>query len=210
MVLDIVTAAVLAATAVIFAWKGFSQSVMSILQWFVSAAFSLLLCGPVVKLLTAGAPGTWMMNHYSRSLGSSGSSGPLQTAAQIYNGWVSGSAEYVAEASAEDLTQISLAALTFVILLIIFRAGCFFLTRVFPRQRRSGMTGFCSTLAGLAIGTAAGLFFVLVLFTLLLGVIGLLSPSSAAAFQKALDSSLISGSVYRHNYLVHLINGLFS
>lgn len=207
MVFDIITACIIIASAIYYFRKGFANAILSAIEWFIAVVIALLACTRVAPfLIESSGIGIKMSESYEEKL--AGTQGDfLERMVQTFQGWASGSTDYVTTVSGENLTTIFLSILIFTLVTLVIKLLTLLFARLFPKESYSDFGAFVNRLGGLVVGVCMGLFYVLFLLTVLMAI--MVRIPSGDVIDASLQSSFLTGGLFSDNFLFALLKNLF-
>lgn len=126
----------------------------------------------------------------------------------ISDGLVSGT-QQATNAFTEGLTQILVALITFLIIVIGVKIILRVVVTPILSRHRHGVLGTVDRVAGAMLGAVEGAILVLVFLSILTLIVSMGSTETATAIDNTLNQSILASTLYNNNLLLSVTKGIF-
>lgn len=211
IIMDMITIAILLASTVLGARKGFALTMVSFMQWFVCIICGFIFCGRMKDLLMDYTEldesiAAMIKDHIQTTIEESSTYHALP---DLFGGFMESQAETAAGSTAEAITSSLLTVIAFLAVVFGIKIIAFAIVRLFSRRYNEGLTGVVDGFLGFLFGIARGLILILVFYALLVPVLSLLWPGLSEAITGAIDDAYLAKLLYDENVLLILVRDLF-
>lgn len=210
--MDFIIVLILALSAVLGARKGFAMTLASFMQWFVCIIAGLLLCNKTKAFLIDdttldNAINRMVLSHIETTIEESV---PYKAMPDLFSSWINQGAEDFAYGTSASITNVVMTIIAFLTVVLAIKVVGFLAVYLFSRKYNEGVTGFFDGLMGFMFGLVRGVLLVLLFFTVLVPVLGVIWPDISETIIELMDGTRLAGILYDDNMILVLIRDLFS
>lgn len=210
--MDFIIVLILALSAVLGARKGFAMTLASFMQWFVCIIAGLLLCNKTKAFLIDdttldNAINRMVLSHIETTIEESV---PYKAMPDLFSSWINQGAEDFAYGTSASITNVVMTIIAFLTVVLAIKVIGFLAVYLFSRKYNEGVTGFFDGLMGFMFGLVRGVLLVLLFFTVLVPVLGVIWPDISETIIELMDGTRLAGILYDDNMILVLIRDLFS
>lgn len=211
LILDIITAIILAASAFIGVKKGFVWTLISFASWFMCIVLGFLSLGVVSDYLCENTSLDDIINNTIISSVSESitESSAYQAIPDLYSSLVDNTTSDIIYATSSSLTSIIISITSFILVVLIVRLICFIMLHLFSKKHNDGVIGFFDGLLGFVFGLTRGIILVFVLFAVLVPLLGVVFPGLSTSVLNSMDTSYVAKYLYNDNALLIIIRDFF-
>lgn len=212
MIMDILAAVILLFSLIWGAQKGFAQTLLSFMQWFICIIAGFFLCASAKEYIIKNTTLDEAINSYILDqIGTTiEESTPYNSMPDLFSEWINrGSSDFVYGTSAA-LTDVILTVLSFIAVILVIKLVCGIFALIFSKEYHDGVIGFLDGLVGFLFGGVRGILLVYLSFAVLVPLLSLLPPEVSNPIKSAMDQSYIASVLYDDNLLLILVRDLFS
>ena len=212
IIMDILAGLILLFSLIQGARKGFTQTLLSFLQWIGCILAGFFLYSHVKDYIVNNTDFDDIIHRYilDQVTSTIQESAPYLTMPDLFAKWIEPGSNDFIYGTATSLTNVVLTVLAFIAVILVIKIICGILVRLFSKKYHDGIIGFLDGLMGLLFGLVRGVLLVFLFFALLVPVLTLLPGTLSVALKTALDQSYVAAFLYDDNLLLILIRDLFS
>lgn len=210
--MDFIIVLILALSAVLGARKGFAMTLASFMQWFVCIIAGLLFCNKAKGFLIDDTTlddsiNRIVLSHIETSIEESA---PYKAMPDLFSSWINQGAEDFAYGTSASITNVVMTVIAFLAVVLAIKVIGFLVVHLFSRKYNDGVTGFFDGLMGFLFGLVRGVLLVLLFFTVLVPVLGVIWPDISLTLVELMDGTRLAEILYDDNMILVLIRDLFS
>lgn len=212
MIMDIVAGVIVIFSTILGAKKGFTNTVVSFLQWFVCIVLGFLLCGKLKDILILHTTFDDLINQniFEKLSASVEASSAYQAVPDLFSPWMTDTTGSLARSAAGSITSIILTVISFLVIIFGVKLIAYIMYHSFSKKYHHGILGFFDGLAGFALGAIRGVIYVLLAFAILVPLLGFIWPQLSIAVTESFDSSYFAGYLYDNNFLLIIVRNILT
>lgn len=210
--MDFIIVLILALSAILGARKGFAMTLASFMQWFICIIAGLLLCnktkGYLIDYTTLDdTVNRIVLSHIETTIEESA---PYKAMPDLFSSWINQGAEDFAYGTSASITNVVMTVVGFLTVVFTIKIIGFLIVHLFSKKYNEGVTGFFDGLMGFIFGLVRGVLLVLLFFTVLVPVLGVIWPDMSETIVGLMDGTRLAELLYDDNMILVLIRDLFS
>jgi len=212
IIMDILAAVILLFSLIRGAQKGFAQTLVSFMQWFICIIAGFFLCASVKEYLVRQTDFDEAINRYilDQINTTIEESAPYNAMPDLFSEWINSESSDFVYGTSASLTDVILTVISFVAVIIVIKVICGFFALIFSKEYHDGLIGFLDGFVGFLFGAVRGVLLVFLVFAVLVPVLSLLPGTLSVALKTAMDQSYVASFIYDDNLILILVRDLFS
>lgn len=211
IIMDIITVGILLLSMIFGARKGFAMTVMSFVQWFGCIVAGLIFGerakeALIEKTLIDETINEQILNHIETTIEESSS---YLAMPDLFASSINGTTGELLYGTAGSITSVIMTVLGFLTVVLGIKIVSFFFVHIFSRKYHDGVAGFFDGFLGFLFGIGRGILLILLFYTVLVPVLGVIWPSFAEFAVTSIDDSYTAKLLYDNNMLLILLRDFF-
>lgn len=212
IIMDILAAAILLFSLIRGAQKGFTQTLLSFVQWFACILAGFFLCASAKEYIIHHtnldeAINSYILDQISTTIEEST---PYTSMPDLFSEWINDEGGNFVYGTSASLTNVILTVLAFIAVIIVIKLVCGLFAMIFSKKHNDGIIGFLDGFVGFLFGAVRGVLLVFLAFAMLVPLLSLMPSGLSEPIKLAMDQSYAASFLYDDNLLLILIRDLFS